>query len=90
MPLCSTRRGATIKEAALLRALGEKWIAGAALDTHYAYPLPASHPLWRFPPRALHAAYLRFESPPSLQRKALGIFGQNVVASAGVSRSSAC
>ena len=31
------------------RALGEKWIAGAALDTHYEYPLPAAHPLWRFP-----------------------------------------
>ena len=24
----------------------EGWIAGAALDTHYAYPLPAEHPLW--------------------------------------------
>ena len=24
-------------------------LAGAALDTHYAYPLPAEHPLWSFP-----------------------------------------
>jgi L-alanine-DL-glutamate epimerase-like enolase superfamily enzyme len=24
------------------------WIAGAALDTHYAYPLPPEHPLWRY------------------------------------------
>lgn len=40
-------RGPIIQEAALLRALREGWIAGAALDTHYAYPLPAEHPLWR-------------------------------------------
>ncbi len=42
-------RGAIIQEAALVRALTEGWIAGAALDTHYAYPLPADHPLWRLP-----------------------------------------
>jgi phosphoglycerate dehydrogenase-like enzyme len=42
-------RGAIIAEQALLKALREGWIAGAALDTHYAYPLPAEHPLWRFP-----------------------------------------
>jgi phosphoglycerate dehydrogenase-like enzyme len=42
-------RGPIIKEAALLRALREKWIAGAALDTHYHYPMPPDHPLWKFP-----------------------------------------
>jgi phosphoglycerate dehydrogenase-like enzyme len=42
-------RGPIIQERALLRALDEGWIAGAALDTHYAYPLPAEHPLWRYP-----------------------------------------
>jgi phosphoglycerate dehydrogenase-like enzyme len=42
-------RGPLIQEAALLRALREGWIAGAALDTHYYYPMPADHPLWRFP-----------------------------------------
>jgi phosphoglycerate dehydrogenase-like enzyme len=42
-------RGPIIQEAALLQALTEGWIAGAALDTHFAYPLPASHPLWRMP-----------------------------------------
>jgi phosphoglycerate dehydrogenase-like enzyme len=42
-------RGPIIQEQALLRALREKWIAGAALDTHFSYPLPADHPLWRFP-----------------------------------------
>ena len=42
-------RGPIIQQDALLRALREKWIAGAALDTHYHYPMPPDHPLWRFP-----------------------------------------
>ena len=42
-------RGQIIKEEALLKALRKGWIAGAALDTHYFYPMPADHPLWRFP-----------------------------------------
>jgi phosphoglycerate dehydrogenase-like enzyme len=42
-------RGPIIKQEALLRALQEKWIAGAALDTHYHYPMPPDHPLWKFP-----------------------------------------
>ena len=42
-------RGHLIDEAALLRALTEGWIGGAALDTHFAYPLPPGHPLWDMP-----------------------------------------
>jgi phosphoglycerate dehydrogenase-like enzyme len=42
-------RGPIIQEQSLLTALREGWIAGAALDTHFAYPLPAEHPLWDFP-----------------------------------------
>ena len=41
-------RGLIIQEQALLRALREKWIAGAALDTHSHYPMPPDHPLWKF------------------------------------------
>jgi phosphoglycerate dehydrogenase-like enzyme len=42
-------RGPIIQERVLVRALAEGWIAGAALDTHFAYPLPPEHPLWRLP-----------------------------------------
>ena len=42
-------RGPIIQQEALLRALREKWIAGAALDTHYQYPMPPDHPLWKLP-----------------------------------------
>jgi phosphoglycerate dehydrogenase-like enzyme len=41
-------RGPIIQEHALVKALKEGWIAGAALDTHYHYPMPADHPLWQF------------------------------------------
>jgi phosphoglycerate dehydrogenase-like enzyme len=42
-------RGPIIQEEPLLRALSENWIAGAAIDTHYHYPMPPDHPLWQFP-----------------------------------------
>jgi phosphoglycerate dehydrogenase-like enzyme len=42
-------RGLIIQEEALVTALREGWIAGAALDTHFAYPLPPEHPLWKMP-----------------------------------------
>ncbi|MGH7170822.1 MAG: D-2-hydroxyacid dehydrogenase [Gemmataceae bacterium] len=45
--LLNPARGPILDEQALLTALREDWIAGAALDTHFAYPLPPEHPLWR-------------------------------------------
>jgi phosphoglycerate dehydrogenase-like enzyme len=42
-------RGPIIREAALVAALRDGWIAGAALDTHHAEPLPAASPLWQLP-----------------------------------------
>ena len=42
-------RGPLIRQQALLQALRESWIAGAALDTHYEYPMPSDHPLWHMP-----------------------------------------
>lgn len=47
--LLNPARGPLVQEAALLRALREGWIAGAALDTHYHYPMPPDHPLWQLP-----------------------------------------
>lgn len=50
--LINTARGALVDEAALVRALGEGWIAGAALDAFATEPLPAESPL-RFVPNLL-------------------------------------
>ena len=42
--LINTARGAIVDEGALIRALKEQWIAGAALDAFSVEPLPAEHP----------------------------------------------
>ena len=47
--LINTARGPIVDQAALARALGEGWIAGAALDVTDPEPLPADHPLLEAP-----------------------------------------
>lgn len=47
--LLNPARGPLIQEEALLQALRDGWIAAAALDTHYHYPMPPDHPLWSMP-----------------------------------------
>jgi D-2-hydroxyacid dehydrogenase (NADP+) len=47
--LVNIGRGATVDEPALIRALQEKWIAGAGLDTFQREPLPVESPLWDMP-----------------------------------------
>jgi phosphoglycerate dehydrogenase-like enzyme len=44
--LLNPARADLVDEAALLRALREGWIAGAALDSHYREPLPTDDPIW--------------------------------------------
>jgi phosphoglycerate dehydrogenase-like enzyme len=47
--LLNPARGAIVREHALVKALEEGWIAGAALDTHHVEPLPGDSPLWKLP-----------------------------------------
>lgn len=47
--LVNVGRGALIQEPALLRALHERWIAGAVLDVFAEEPLPVEHPFWGMP-----------------------------------------
>jgi phosphoglycerate dehydrogenase-like enzyme len=47
--LINCARGAICDEAALVRALTQRRIGGAALDVFVDEPLPSEHPLWRLP-----------------------------------------
>jgi phosphoglycerate dehydrogenase-like enzyme len=47
--LINVARGAIVQEDALLQALREGWIAGAALDVFAREPLPEDSPLWTAP-----------------------------------------
>jgi phosphoglycerate dehydrogenase-like enzyme len=71
-------RGPIIVEEALLKALREGWIAGAALDTHYHYPMPADHPLWCFP-NVIFTPHISGSSlSPHYTERIWDIFVQNV------------
>lgn len=47
--LINTSRGGVVNEEALIKALNERWIAGAALDVYSVEPLPSEHPLRKMP-----------------------------------------
>jgi len=71
-------RGSLIEEGALLMALRKGWIAGAALDTHYQYPLPADHPLWHFPNVILTPHISGSTLSPHTSERTWDVFVQNV------------
>lgn len=76
--LLNPARGPLVREAALLRALREGWIAGAALDTHYHYPLPPEHPLWRMPNVLLTPHVSGSSGSPRFLERVYAIFLENV------------
>ncbi len=47
--LVNIGRGGLIQDDPLVRALHERWIAGAVLDVFSEEPLPAEHPFWGMP-----------------------------------------
>jgi phosphoglycerate dehydrogenase-like enzyme len=71
-------RGPLIQEGALLQALREGWIAGAALDTHYYYPMPEDHPLWRLPNVIMTPHISGSVQSPHFKHRIWDIFVQNV------------
>jgi phosphoglycerate dehydrogenase-like enzyme len=62
--LVNTARGPLVDQPALVRALEEGWIRGAALDVYDQEPLPAGHPLLAAPNTLLtpHLGYVTHES----------------------------
>lgn len=71
-------RGPLIREEALLAALRGGKLAGAALDTHYVYPMPADHPLWRFPNVIMTSHISGSTGNPHYLPRVWDLFTQNV------------
>jgi len=76
--LLNPARGPLVQETALLRALQEGWIAGAALDTHFQYPLRPDHPLWSMPNVILTPHILGSSLSPQFRPRIWDLFTQNV------------
>jgi phosphoglycerate dehydrogenase-like enzyme len=76
--LLNPARGPIVQEKALLRALEENWIAGAALDAHHAYPLPPKHPLWQMPNVIVTPHISGADSTPAFSARMGELLVQNV------------
>ena len=69
-------RGGVCDDEALVRALQEKKIAGAALDVFNKEPLPSDHPLWQLPNVFMSPHIMG--STPQYDERAARIFIENV------------
>ena len=74
--LVNIARGGVVDEDALIRALREGWIAGAALDVFEEEPLPAAHPLWSMPNVLVSPHVAGFT--PHYHERVMGVFSENV------------
>jgi phosphoglycerate dehydrogenase-like enzyme len=76
--LINPTRAAIIEEQAFVQCLQEKWIRGASLDVHYAYPLPTEHPLWSIPNLIMTPHISGSAASPNFLDRIYDIFTQNL------------
>jgi len=69
--LINVARGSLLDQSALLAALQQKRIAGAALDVTDPEPLPAADPLWKAPNLLVTPQHQRHQRPPLPRQTAL-------------------
>jgi len=69
--LVNTARGGVVDTQAVIQALTEQWIAGAALDVQEVEPMPAGHPLTHLPNLILtpHSAWYTEQAVVECKRK---------------------
>lgn len=67
--LVNIGRGGLVQEPALVRALREGWIAGAALDVFRSEPLPVASPFWELP-NVVMTPHVAGTQPDYMQRSA--------------------
>ncbi|MCM8814767.1 MAG: D-2-hydroxyacid dehydrogenase [Candidatus Omnitrophica bacterium] len=77
--LLNPARGALIKEEALIKVLEDGHLGGAAIDTHYYYPMPPDHPLWKFPNVIMTPHISGSSLSPHFLERIWTIFIENVV-----------
>jgi phosphoglycerate dehydrogenase-like enzyme len=76
--LLNPARGPLVNEQDLLWALRSGKIAGAALDTHFKYPMPSDHPLWRMPNVIMTPHISGSSQSPHFKERLWRLFGDNV------------
>ncbi|HMQ51817.1 MAG TPA: D-2-hydroxyacid dehydrogenase [Anaerolineae bacterium] len=74
--LINLARGALVDEAALVKALNQQQITGAALDVFEEEPLPADNPLWQFENVILSPHISGFT--PNYDERASELFAENL------------
>ncbi len=74
----NTARGAIVDEGALIRALKEKWIAGAAIDAFTTEPLPPESELWNLPNLILTPHISGAITEEEYVQRRLEIFSENL------------
>lgn len=74
--LVNVARGSVVDEPALVRALEEGWIAGAALDVFETEPLPATSPLWAME-NVIVTPHIAGE-PDDYPRRVMIVFEENI------------
>ena len=76
--LINPARAPIIREEAFVKCLREGWIRGAAMDVHYAYPLPPDHALWAMPNLVLTPHISGSGASTHFLERVYDIFTQNV------------
>ena len=76
--LLNPARAELVEEKALVQALRGGSIAGAALDTHYHYPMPPEHPFWGMPNVVLTPHISGSNDLPYFPERLWDLFVQNV------------
>jgi phosphoglycerate dehydrogenase-like enzyme len=76
--LINPTRAAIIEERAFVECLRDKWIRGASLDVHYAYPLPPEHPLWEMSNLIMTPHISGSAASPYFFERIYDIFSQNL------------
>jgi len=74
--LINVARGAIVDEGVLIRALEEKWIAGAGLDVFTREPLPPESPLYAMP-NVIFSPHISGEIP-DYESRATEVFCENL------------